>query len=114
MRECVAWLEALVRDEIVVEKLSPERFERRNKVQFTPERVHKILERIAFDLDELAKARRVIDCDDSSLEHPHVRKRRRMAEDPVQQTERNSGPRVRHRRTEPRRTSSDQILVRWG
>lgn len=83
LRECVVWLEALDRDEIVVENLNPERFERRNNVQFTPERVHRILERIAFDLDELAKARRVIDCDDSSLEHPHVRRRRRMAEEPV-------------------------------
>ena len=83
LRDCARWLEALNNDKVVVENLNPARFERRDNVRFTPERVQAIIERIAFDLDELAKARRVIDCDDTSLEDPHVRRRRRLAEDPV-------------------------------
>ena len=83
LRDCATWLEALNNDKVVIENLNPARLERRNNVRFTPERVQAIIERIAFDLDELAKARRVIDCDDSSLGHPHVRRRRRLAENPV-------------------------------
>jgi hypothetical protein len=67
----------------VAANLNPARLERRDNVRFTPECVQAIIERIAFDLDELAKARRVLDCDDSSPEHPHVRRRRRLGEDPV-------------------------------
>lgn len=83
IRLCAAWVEHLERESFPpVVNLRPEGdFPDRHAVVVDLPRVAAVLLRIAFDVDELARARSVQDLDEAGIcEEPRAERRRRMAE----------------------------------
>jgi len=84
--KCIEWLEQLSTGKTPVINLRPdEDWPDTNHVAIDQERVLRILRRIASDIDELARARRVTDLSSAHVEaNPRRRHRRRLAEPPLE------------------------------
>ena len=83
---CVEWLESLSTQETPVVNLRPEDdYPETDYVAVDQSRVIRVLRRIAHDLEELARARRVADLSSSGNDaDPRMRLRRRLAEPPIE------------------------------
>jgi hypothetical protein len=83
---CVEWLESLSTQETPVVNLRPEDdYPETDYVAVDQSRVIRVLRRIAHDLEELARARRVADLSSSGNDAaPRMRLRRRLAEPPIE------------------------------
>ena len=83
---CVEWLESLSSQETPVVNLRPEDdYPETDYVAVDQSRVIRVLRRIAHDLEELARARRVADLSSSGNDADHrMRLRRRLAEPPIE------------------------------
>jgi AcrR family transcriptional regulator len=83
---CVEWLESLSTQETPVVNLRPEDdYPETDYVAVDQSRVIRVLRRIAHDLEELARARRVADMSSSGNDaDPRMRLRRRLAEPPIE------------------------------
>ena len=83
---CVEWLESLSTQETPVVNLRPEDdYPETDYVAVDQSRVIRVLRRIAHDLEELARARRVADLSSSGNDADHrMRLRRRLAEPPIE------------------------------
>jgi hypothetical protein len=83
---CVEWLESLSTQETPVVNLRPEDdYPETDYVAVDQSRVIRVLRRIAHDLEEPARARRVADMSSSGNDaDPRMRLRRRLAEPPIE------------------------------
>ena len=83
---CAEWLTSLADGERPVVNLRPDSdFPDRDYVAVDQGRVIRVLRRIAYDLEELARARRVTDLSTSASDAgPRLRLRRRLAEPPIE------------------------------
>lgn len=83
---CVEWLESLSTQEMPMANLRPEDdYPETDYVAVDQSRVIRVLRRIAHDLEELARARRVADLSSSGNDaDPRMRLRRRLAEPPIE------------------------------
>ena len=83
---CVEWLESLSTQETPVVNLRPEDdYPETDYVSVDQSRVIRVLRRIAHDLEEPARARRVADMSSSGNDaDPRMRLRRRLAEPPIE------------------------------
>ena len=83
---CVEWLESLSAQETPAVNLRPEDdYPETDYVAVDQSRVIRVLRRIAHDLEELARARRVADLSSSGNDaDPRMRLRRRLAEPPIE------------------------------
>jgi|ERR1700730_642204 len=83
---CVEWLESLSAQETPAVNLRPEDdYPETDYVAVDQSRVIRVLRRIAHDLEELARARRVADLSSSGNDADHrMRLRRRLAEPPIE------------------------------
>jgi hypothetical protein len=83
---CVAWLESLAAGERPAVNIRPEAdFPDTCYVAVDQCRVIRVLRRIAYDLEELARVRRLVDLSTSTNDaDPRLRLRRRMAEPPIE------------------------------
>jgi AcrR family transcriptional regulator len=83
---CVEWLESLSTQETPLVNLRPEDdYPETDYVAVDQSRVIRVLRRIAHDLEELARARRVADLSSSGNDaDPRMRLRRRLAEPPIE------------------------------
>ena len=83
---CAEWLTSLAAGERPVVNLRPDSdFPDRDYVAVDQGRVIRVLRRIAHDLEELARARRVTDLSTSASDaDPRMRLRRRLAEPPIE------------------------------
>jgi hypothetical protein len=83
---CVEWLESLSTQETAVVNLRPEDdYPETDYVAVDQSRVIRVLRRIAQDLEELGRARPVADLSSSGNDaDPRMRRRRRMAEPPIE------------------------------
>lgn len=86
LRDVIDWLDKLVRTGMpeVLEPRPRADFPLQYRVLASHERIVRILERIASDIDELARARRVEDLSTEDVDaDPRLRIRRRLAEPPI-------------------------------
>ena len=83
---CIEWLESLSTQETPVVNLRPEDdYPETDYVAVDQSRVIRVLRRIAHDLEEPARARRVADMSSSGNDaDPRMRLRRRLAEPPIE------------------------------
>ncbi len=83
---CVEWLESLSTQETPVVNLRPEDdYPETDYVAVDQSRVIRVLRRVAHDLEEPARARRVADMSSSGNDaDPRMRLRRRLAEPPIE------------------------------
>ncbi len=83
LRQCLGWLEQAERGEVVVVNLRPDTDAEREYVVFERWRILRVLERIAADLDDVARPPRVPAPLAPPDEDAGTRHRRRLAEPPA-------------------------------
>ena len=83
---CAKWLEALVAGNTPVVNLRPEEdWPATDNVVVDQDRIVRVLRRIASDIDELARARRIKDMSSSTVDaDPRLCRRRRLGEAPIE------------------------------